>query len=301
MPSDRHDTGARTRTACGLRRTAARAQAQCVHPLHHLVRLRNRPLIPASSGVEHTVPAPAEQDAAHVVEGIRRRTPSIVEIELRPVEAPLRFLPGQYVLFGDADHRLPVRSYSVANAPRPGGELTLLITEVPGGETSGWVHHRLRAGERVLVSGPYGSFVADEQSGAPALYLAGGSGLAPVRALAEAAVASGRPERATLFFSARTEADLMDVDVFRDWERGRPGFRFLRTLTRAGGEPPLGRIPSLLPELFRDLAGHDVFVAGAPGFVDACADVARACGVRAGHLYTEAFFEEPKPWHGDVP
>jgi len=241
-----------------------------------------------------------EEDVEHVVAAVRRRTPAIVELLLRPLGGPLRYLPGQYVLLGDPGYTVPVRSYSIANAPRPGGEIALLVTEVAGGETSGWVHRRLRPDDRVLLSGPYGTFIAKPDS-RQVLYLAGGSGLAPVRALAEAAVRSALPERATLFFSARTEADLIDQQLFARWARERPGFRFLRTLTRAGGSPPLGRIPALLPELFPDLSGWEVYTAGAPGFVDACADTARACGVRPGHLHTEAFFEEPKPWHGGGP
>lgn len=246
-------------------------------------------------------PAAVVEDAEYVVASIERRTPAIVELVLRPAGEPLGFAPGQYVLLGDLEYGVPPRSYSVANAPRPSGELTLLVTEVSGGETSTWVHRRLRTGERVLASGPYGSFVADPNSDRPTLYLAGGSGLAPVRALAEVAVATDRPEELTLFFSARTEADLIDAERFARWERERRGFRYLRTLTRAHGPPPLGRIPELLPRLFPDLSGHDVFVAGASGLVDACTDAARACGVRPGHLHTEAFYEDPKPWRGTVP
>lgn len=246
------------------------------------------------------MPEAVEEDVEHVVEAIERRTPTIVELRLRPLGAPLRFRPGQYVLLGDVDYDVPVRSYSVANAPRASGDLTMLVTEVAGGETSTWVHRRLRPDDRVLVSGPYGTFVAEPESSAPVLYLAGGSGLAPVRALAEAAVENGRPEQATLLFSARAEADVIDRERFEEWERRRPGFRFLRTLTRADGPPPLGRIPALLPALFPDLARHEVYAAGAPGFVDACAEAARACGTRPGRLHTEAFFEEPKPWR-DAP
>lgn len=245
-------------------------------------------------------PGTVEEDLEYAVAVIIRRTATIVELLLRPLGPPLRYLPGQYFLLGDADYALPVRSYSIANAPRADGALTLLVTEVPGGETSTWVHRRLRPGDRVLVSGPYGTFVADPESSAPVLYIAGGSGLAPVRALAEAAVEGGIPEQATLFFSARTEADVIDRDRFEEWERRRPGFRFLRTLTRASGPPPLGRIPALLPELFPDLGPYDVYAAGAPGFVDACTEAARACGARPGRLRTEAFFEEPKPWR-DTP
>lgn len=241
-------------------------------------------------------PGAAEDDLEHVVEAILRRTPAIVELRLRPAVAPIRYVPGQYVLLGDLDYRVPVRSYSIANAPRADGSISLLVTEIAAGETSGWVHRRLRVGDRVLVSGPYGTFVAEPDSTDPVLLLAGGSGLAPVRALAEAAVASGSPAEQTLVFSARTEADLIEPELFARWQRERPGFRFLRTLTRADGPPPLGRIPALLPELYPDLGDHDVFIAGAPGFVDACAVAARACSVRPGRLHTEAFFEEPRPW-----
>lgn len=245
--------------------------------------------------------APVEEDLEYSVVALERRTPVIVELTLRPTGSPLDFAPGQYVLLGDRGHEVTERSFSIGNAPRPSGELTLLVTKVPGGEASTWIHRRLRVGDAVLVSGPYGSFLADPDSDAPVLHLAGGSGLAPVRALAEAAIASGRPHEVTLFFSARTESDVIDAGRFARWERERPGFRFLRTLTRADGLPPVGRIPELLPRLFPDLGGHDVFVAGASGFVDACADAARACGVRAGRLHTEAFFEEPRPWRGTVP
>lgn len=249
------------------------------------------------AGIRGRRPGAVREDLEHVVESVERRTPAIVELLLRPVDPAVRYAAGQYVLLGDTAYTVPVRSYSIANAPRADGTLTLLVTEVAGGETSTWVHHRLRPGDRVLVSGPYGTFVADPASTAPVLYLAGGAGLAPVRALAEAAVASGRPDRATLFFSARTEADVIDRERFEGWEQQWPGFQFLRTLTRETGPLPLGRIPGLLPELFPDLGGHDVYVAGGPGFVEACAEAARACGVGPGRLRTEAFFEEPRPWH----
>ncbi|HET7046157.1 MAG TPA: FAD-binding oxidoreductase [Gaiellaceae bacterium] len=241
-------------------------------------------------------PETVEEDVEHVVATNVRRTPAIVELLLRPLGPHLHYLPGQYVLLGDIAYRVPVRSYSIANAPRDSGELTLLVTEVAGGETSTWLS-RLRPGDRLLVSGPYGTFLADPESSAPVLYLAGGSGLAPVRALAEVAVESGRPEQATLLFSARTEADVVDRERFEEWARQLRGFRFLRTLTRESGPPPLGRIHELLPELFPDLGEHEVYAAGAPGFVDACAEAARACGTRPGRLHTEAFFEEPRPWH----
>lgn len=229
----------------------------------------------------------AEQEPYRVA-AVHAVTPVIAEVWLEPVSAPLEYRPGQYVLLEDAVGEIVPRSFSVANAPRADGRLSLLVTRVPGGQASEWIHGRLSAGDEVLVSGPYGTFVDDGRSTAPAWYLAGGSGLAPVRALLEDAP----PRRAlTLVFSARTEADVIDAGLGRE-----PRFRFVRTLTRGPGPPPHGRIPGLLADLAGDLSDADVFVAGASGFVTACAAAARALGAARARIRTEVFYAEPEPW-----
>lgn len=229
------------------------------------------------------------EDAEFTVAAKRRRTPVITELLLRPAGPPLCYQPGQYVLLGDPVADLVVRSYSIANAPRRDGLISLLVTQVPGGQMSGWVHEVLHPGGRVLLSGPYGSFTAPPGESGPALLLAGGSGLAPVRGLAEAALRRRRHGQVVLFFSARTQRDLIDDERFRSWQRRHPEFRYLRTLTGADGPPPTGRIPAILVDWFPDLSGWRVYIAGAPGFVTGCAAAARACGAAPGRVHTEEF------------
>lgn len=242
-----------------------------------------------------TLPVPLEDLPFRVV-ARHRRTPVITEVVLEPADQRLEFRPGQYVLLGDEDYRLPVRSYSVANAPRRSGRISLLVTRVPGGQTSEWVHDRLAVGDQVLVSGPYGTFVGDPRSGRPVLCLAGGSGIAPIRALAEDAAGHGFPRPFTVGFSARTVADLLDVDLFAGWQWRFPRFRYVRTLTRQSDRPPTGPLPDLMEQLFGRLDETQVFVAGAPGFVASVAREARRLGAAAGRLHTEEFFADPEPW-----
>lgn len=216
-------------------------------------------------------------------------TPTIAQLCLRPVAAALDYQPGQYVLLEDRHHDVPPRSYSMANAPRPGGSISLLVTRVPDGHTSSWIHDRLRVGDAVALSGPYGTFVDDPVARSPALFLAAGSGLAPIRSLIEAALERGTRSSVALIFSARTEADVIDCARFERLQASEDHFRFVRTLTRASGTPPHGRIPVLLPELYDGLAGYDVFVAGAAGFVAACAAASEALGAQHDRIHTEAF------------
>ena len=244
-----------------------------------------------SSSIDEAVSIPDRDEAPYRVSAIEQRTSAIAEVWLRPLGEPMDYRPGEYVLLEDGRRRVPPRSYSIANAPRLDGQVSLLVTRVPGGKTSVWVHG-LRVGEEVTVTGPYGTFVSDPSSNAPCLYLAAGSGLAPIRALAEAALEATPPRPLTLVFSARTEADVLDRDRFRRWQAVHPHFRFIRTLTRGPGADPHGRIPEVMPGLCPDLAHHEVFVAGAPGFVGACAAAAEALGAPRERVHTERFFVE---------
>lgn len=112
----------------------------------------------------------SRDEAPYRVSAIERVTPTIVELWLHPLAEPMGFLPGEYVLLEDCDRRTPPRSYSIANAPRPGGEIPLLVTRVAGGATSRWVHDRLRTGDEVILTDPYGTFVADPSCTSHCLY-----------------------------------------------------------------------------------------------------------------------------------
>lgn len=244
---------------------------------------------------------PSSELAPYRVIAIERRTPRIVEPRLLPVGAPLPYRPGPYVLLEDSEGSVAPRSYSIANAPRPDGEISLLVTRIPGGQAGAWIHERLPLGGQVLVSGPYGAFVDHADSTAPAVFLAAGSGLAPIRALLEAALTELRRESLTLIFSGRNQADVIDRERLARLQLHEPRFRSIRTLTRQAGPPPRGRIPARLADLVGWLEGHDVFIAGAPGFVAACATAAAALGAKQAQIHTEAFFGEPLSWSGTAP
>ncbi len=79
-----------------------------------------------------------------------------------PDEAPRARLP-------------PPRSYSIANAPRPDGQVSLLVTRMSGGAST-WVHEGLRVGEQVTLTGPHGTFVSDPRQAGPVLLLAADPG-----------------------------------------------------------------------------------------------------------------------------
>ncbi len=240
--------------------------------------------------------AEVHEDLRFVVANKTVRTPSIVQLDLSPLDQPLTFRPGQYVLLSDIEGRLPQRSFSIASAPRADGHIAVLVTRVlPPGLTSSWVHDGLRTGDYVLISGPYGTFTQGLPIKRPVLHLSAGSGLAPIMALIEVGLASGTSAPITLFFSAHTAADVYNEDVFADWAARHANFTYMRTLTREPDRSIERRIPDLLPKVLPDLRGFEVFIAGSEGFVLGCEVAVMRQGARPINVHTEPFFAEPQP------
>lgn len=239
---------------------------------------------------------PPREDQRFVLVDRLQRTPRIVELRLRPVGPAMRYWPGQYVTLGDDKAGAPPRCYSIANAPRPDGEIVLQITRVDEGQTSRWVHDNIGLGDVVKLSGPYGTFIGDPAVESPVLCMAAGSGLAPILSLAEAALRRGYRKPVTLMFSARRAEDLYDSGLMRYWETKHRNFTYKPSLTRETAPGCLsGRLPAVLPTVFKDLSQHSVFVAGAPDFVNACVEAAKALGARSEMIHTEGYFGQAQP------
>lgn len=235
---------------------------------------------------------PPKERILCVVTDAVMRTPTIREVHLRPVGEPLRYWPGQYLMVGDERAGVAPRPYSIANAPRTDGDLVLLVSRAPDGNTSAWVHDELAVGDRVTVGGPYGTFIGDPGTDTPVLCLASGSGLAPILALTDAALRRGFRHPVTIVYSARTTDDVFDEGLMAWWTAKHRRFRFLVTYT--GDDPPgdaslVGRIPTILHDVAPDLSGHSVFIAGNPDFVDACLARADELGAVPERIHLERY------------
>jgi len=114
---------------------------------------------------------------------IERLAPKIVRVVLKtPPATPLRFLPGQYV---DVIVNGIRRSYSLSNAPRADGLLELLVKHYPGGQLSAYWFEHAKLNDLLRIEGPFGTFFLRDEAPTDILFLATGTGIAPVKALIE--------------------------------------------------------------------------------------------------------------------
>jgi NAD(P)H-flavin reductase/hemoglobin-like flavoprotein len=162
---------------------------------------------------------PAWWDADVV--GHERRTIDVAVLQVRP-RARYDYLPGQSVsLETDLRPRL-WRYYSPANAPRPDGLLEIHVKARDGGPVSSALVRRVGAGDVLRLGPPVGHLVLHEDSDRDLLLVAGGLGLAPLKALVDQVARKGPPRRVDLFAGFRTEDQIYDRDDLQRLEKEHP-------------------------------------------------------------------------------
>lgn len=190
----------------------------------------------------------------------RDLTPEVRELTLLP-DAAVPHAPGQWVSLkiprGD---ELLARSYSVASAAREDGAFDLAVTRVEGGPGSTFLH-AMAPGEGVQVGPPMGFFTLPESLDHPLLFVATGTGVAPMRAMLQHLARDGGAP-VTLLLGVRTARDLLYDDEFRGLAASAPWFRYAPTLSRADGSWPgrKGYVQEHLAELA--LPGCHAYVCG---------------------------------------
>jgi NAD(P)H-flavin reductase/hemoglobin-like flavoprotein len=155
------------------------------------------------------------------VVGHERRTIDIAVLQVRP-RARYDYLPGQSIsLETDLRPRL-WRYYSPANAPRPDGLLEIHVKARDGGPVSSALVRRVGVGDVLRLGPPLGHLALDPGSDRDLLLVAGGMGLAPLKAIIDQVARHGPPRRVDLFAGFRTEDQIYDRADLRRLEQENP-------------------------------------------------------------------------------
>jgi ferredoxin-NADP reductase len=225
------------------------------------------------------------------VSSVRRATPAARIVRLALDQASFDYAPGQLAAIGPADgqHRVP---YSIASAPEEtarDGHLEFLIKIDANGR---WGQHfqALRRGARVAVRGPAGSFVFPQHPREQRfLFIAGGTGIAPLRAMIRHAALTGVTGRLRLLYSARTPNDFAYLAELR--AMARRGEMEL-TLSSTREVPPRwrGDRGRIVPAQLARLVDHPetlCFVCGPAAMVDDVPPMLVALGVDRSRIRLE--------------
>ena len=197
------------------------------------------------------------------VTGIEARGPDIAVLTLQP-EQPLDYLPGQHISVQTPHWPRLWRTYSIANAPRPDGMIQLHVRAVSGGLVSPVLVHQVQAGDPLVLGAPAGAMIADTEADRDVLCLAGGTGLAPIKAIIEALISApdpGRHREIVLYYGARRHQDLYDLPALQEMESAYP---WLQVIPAVSDEPAHDVMYGTVPELAAKAtwSERDVYISG---------------------------------------
>jgi NAD(P)H-flavin reductase/hemoglobin-like flavoprotein len=192
-----------------------------------------------------------------------KRAHDIAVLTVRPHQ-PLPYHAGQYLSVQTARWPRVWRPYSIANAPRADGTISLHVRAQPGGWVSGALVRHTAVGDKLLLGPAAGSMTLDPAPDRDLLFVAGGTGLAPLKALVEQAIRSHRGE-IRLFVGARTAAELYDLPGLRRLEADCPRLRVTPVVSGDDAGDGYDGMRGLVAEAVEgagDWSEHDVYVAG---------------------------------------
>jgi len=219
----------------------------------------------------------------------RKLTPSTHDILLKK-PAWFSFLPTQFTFLTlTTDEGPDGRPMSLATSPtRPNLEYAVR----DGDSAFKRAFASLRPGDKVVVEGPYGHYVLKEDR--PAVMLAGGIGITPLKGMAEYATDRGLPIPVRLVYSNRSEGEIAFRAELEELERRNPNLRVLHTLTGGdvakGWKGSVGRIDAQkLQVATRGLDSPVYYVCGEPSMVSAMLGLLSDGGVRQADVMVEVF------------
>ncbi|MEY9992683.1 NAD(P)H-flavin reductase/hemoglobin-like flavoprotein [Streptomyces sp. V4I8] len=201
------------------------------------------------------------------------RTSDVAVLTVRP-DQPYPFLAGQYTSLETPWWPRIWRHYSFASTPRSDGLLTFHVKAVPAGWVSNALVHRARPGDIIRLGPPAGSMTVDHTSDSGLLCLGGGTGIAPIKALVEDVAEHGDRRPVEVFYGARTDQDLYDIDTMLRLKQTHPWLEVRPVVDRHG----LLQLPEAIRQ-YGPWSEYDAYVSGPPGMIRSGVDVLRDVGI----------------------
>jgi CDP-4-dehydro-6-deoxyglucose reductase len=212
---------------------------------------------------------------------------------LLELPAAIRFdyQPGQFLAVVPADGA--PRCFSMA-AP-PSGRIVELHVRYRGGRGfSQWLKEKARIADRVAIAGPYGDFAWRSRGGGRVILLATGTGIAPISAMLEHALAhNDKRQGLRLYWGGRHTDDFYRAPMFRRWQETHGNFVFVPVLSRrgaAGAGFAVGRVQDVALAEASNLHNVDVYACGSPGMVeDARARFLQRADMSPSRFFSDSF------------
>ena len=228
---------------------------------------------------------------------MKQLAPDVAVLTLQlPSSETFKFYAGQYVELILKEGKR--RAYSMANSPDQAAALELHVRHMPGGVFTDHVFGagatQMKEREILRLEGPFGSFFLREETQKPIVFLASGTGFAPIKAIIESMIERDVQRKAVLYWGGRRPQDLYMDELVRGWTSAIADFEYVPVVSDALPEDQwagrTGFVHQAVMQDFPDLSGHEVYACGAPVVVESArVDFKGRCSLPDDCFFADAF------------
>ena len=227
------------------------------------------------------------------VQQMQRLADDVMVLRLKlPANERLVYLAGQFIEF--LLKRGARRSFSMASAPHEAELIELHVRRVAGGNFTEHVFTAMKERDILRFEGPLGVFFLREESERPIVFVASGTGFAPIKAVIQEALHKGVARPMTLYWGGRRPKDLYMNELPEKWAAEQANFKYVPVISDALPEDAwpgrTGFVHRAVMEDFPDLSGHQVYACGVPIMVDSARkDFLEQCRLPEDEFYADSF------------
>jgi len=246
--------------------------------------------------IEPNIPEVYDQYSPKVlpvkVESLTRLNHDVMQMFLKlPAKETFRFKAGQYIEFimGDGSRR----AFSMANAPLD-SMIELHLRLVEGGKFTSFVFNEMKEKSIHRIEGPIGQFYLRD-SEKPIIFIAGGTGFAPIKSIIEDMIANKNKRKIYLYRGVRSEKDFYMNELVNDWIKKLEGLTYIPVVEDGLSEDARsGYVHHAVLEDFKNLNDIQVYCCGAPGLVENAFKDLTKSGLPDDQFFADAFTFAPK-------
>ena len=246
--------------------------------------------------IEPNIPEVYDQYSPKVlpvkVESLTRLNHDVMQMFLKlPAKETFRFKAGQYIEFimGDGSRR----AFSMANAPLD-SMIELHLRLIEGGKFTSFVFNEMKEKSIHRIEGPIGQFYLRD-SEKPIIFIAGGTGFAPIKSIIEDMIANKNKRKIYLYRGVRSEKDFYMNELVNDWIKQLEGLTYIPVVEDGLSEDARsGYVHHAVLEDFKNLNDIQVYCCGAPGLVENAFKDLTKSGLPDDQFFADAFTFAPK-------
>lgn len=206
------------------------------------------------------------------------------------------YIPGQYFqlltpIYEKSSEEV-YRAYSMSSDPSEKQLFESIIRLVPGGICTTYCFEYLKVGDTVKVNGPYGDFRLTETD-LPMVFVAGGSGMAPIKCILHQMKNEGIKRKAIYYFGANSVKDMFMVELMRTFEKELHDFRFVPTVWKVqeteSWDGEIGLVTEVMQRDLKNATECEAYLCGSPGMIEAAIKVLKGLGMPNHRIFYDKF------------